>query len=42
MILRLFLCCAPEALRGEAAKAGEVTENATIAISKIKNFLIIG
>lgn len=40
MILRFFLCCAPKALRGEAAKAGEVTVKVTIAIRNTRSFLI--
>ncbi len=40
MILRFFLCCAPKALRDDAAKAGEVTVTATIAMRNIRIFLI--
>lgn len=36
MILRFFLCCAPKALRDDAAKAGGVTVTATIAIKNIR------
>ena len=39
-MLRFFLCCAPKALRGEAAKADEVALNATIAMKNIRIFLI--